>query len=58
MRCFVKDFGRVRYAMCEERTESGWWMTVTEPLTADPTPETWARLGKLLGSSEEVVEAQ
>lgn len=59
LRCYIKDFGRARFAICEDEVAEGIVMTVTEPVVqAEPDPCVWARLGALLAKAGEVVEAQ
>lgn len=59
LRCYIKDFGRARFAVCEDEIAKGILMTATEPVAQDePDPSVWARLGALLAKAGEVVEAQ
>lgn len=60
MRCYVKDFGQVRLAVCELDLPNGLHLTATERLAPEQqtSPNLWAQLGALLVQSGEVVEAQ
>lgn len=59
MRCYVKDFGATKAAVCEETLPNGMLMTATEyVLDDDPSPSIWARLGALIAKTGEMVEAQ
>lgn len=58
MKCYVKNFGVTRLAVCEAKIARGAILTVTEQLHGEPTETLWARLGALLGQAGEVVEAQ
>lgn len=58
MNCYVKDFGSVKYAICEETLPNGMLVTATEHMHEDPTPDIWARLGALIARTGEMVEAQ
>jgi hypothetical protein len=58
MKCYLKDFGRAKLAICEVQLPNGMVLTVTEHTEA-PTPALWARLGSLLKQTGDVVaEAQ
>ena len=58
MKCYIRDFGIRKLAVCEEITDDGAIPTVTQPLHSEPTPELWAQLGALLARTSEVIEAQ
>lgn len=58
MRCYIKNFGQQKLAVCEELLPNGALLTATEPVQDDPPPTLWARLGALIAKSGELVEAQ
>lgn len=58
MNCYVKDFGAVKIAVCEEDFGCERVITATDVLASDPTPEVWARLGAAIARSGELLEAQ
>lgn len=58
MNCYVKDFGAVKYAICEEDFGRERSVMATERIDSEPTPEVWARLGAVLARSGEILEAQ
>lgn len=62
MHCYVRDFGLIRLAVCEERMKSDTGvdrvLVAQDTIKGEPTPETWARLGAALARSGEIVEAQ
>jgi len=58
MHCYVKDFGSLRLAVCEQQMPGNIVVTVSEHLSCDPSPDLWARLGALIARSGEILEAQ
>lgn len=59
MNCYIKDFGRLKVAVCEETLPNGLIMTATENVhDEDPKPDVWAKLGALIARTGELVEAQ